>query len=188
MLSNGSSSLSPIIIPASPMKANMLHSQLKFLSNTQWKWLQTGNRSSILILPYIRLRAALKGMENRHGPRLRSLSWSDEDERSPGSPQWVLAEKGRIGDITVRRQIGAKTVIWKLFRNERYIRGRPWPANGISRIEILDQGDLISKRLHLLSMQRFPPNARKTLRSFSCLLEVAGFRRCFAKHAEEAAS
>ncbi|MDQ0458221.1 plasmid partitioning protein RepA [Rhizobium paknamense] len=40
--------------------------------------------------------------------------------------------------------------------------------------EILDQGDLISKRLHLLSMQRFPPNARKTLRSFS-LSEVAGF-------------
>jgi len=39
---------------------------------------------------------------------------------------------------------------------------------------ILEQGDLISKKLHLLSMQRFPPNARKTLRSFT-LSEVAAF-------------
>ncbi len=38
--------------------------------------------------------------------------------------------------------------------------------------QILEQGDMISKKLHLLSVQRFPPNARKTLRSFS-LAEVA---------------
>ncbi|TPJ38539.1 plasmid partitioning protein RepA [Mesorhizobium sp. B2-6-5] len=37
---------------------------------------------------------------------------------------------------------------------------------------ILDQGDQISKKLHLLSMQRFPPHAKKNLRSFS-LAEVA---------------
>ncbi|MDM9621878.1 plasmid partitioning protein RepA [Rhizobium sp. AC44/96] len=40
--------------------------------------------------------------------------------------------------------------------------------------QILEQGDLISKRLHLLSVQRFPPNARKTLRTFS-LAEVANY-------------
>ena len=40
--------------------------------------------------------------------------------------------------------------------------------------EILEQGDLISKKLHLLSLQRFPPNAHKTLRSFT-LAEVAHF-------------
>jgi chromosome partitioning protein len=40
--------------------------------------------------------------------------------------------------------------------------------------QILEQGDLISKKLHLLSVQRFPPNARKTLRSFS-LAEVANY-------------
>ncbi|ANH08077.1 plasmid partitioning protein RepA [Shinella sp. HZN7] len=40
--------------------------------------------------------------------------------------------------------------------------------------QILEQGDLISKKLHLLSVQRFPPNARKTLRSFS-LAEVAHY-------------
>jgi chromosome partitioning protein len=40
--------------------------------------------------------------------------------------------------------------------------------------QILEQGDLISKKLHLLSMQRFPPNAKKTLRNFS-LAEVAEF-------------
>lgn len=40
--------------------------------------------------------------------------------------------------------------------------------------QILEQGDLISKKLHLLSVQRFPPNARKTLRSFS-LAEVATY-------------
>ena len=39
---------------------------------------------------------------------------------------------------------------------------------------ILEQGDLISKKLHLLSVQRFPPNARKSLRSFS-LAEVAQY-------------
>lgn len=39
---------------------------------------------------------------------------------------------------------------------------------------ILEQGDLISKKLHLLSVQRFPPNARKSLRSFS-LAEVASY-------------
>ncbi|WP_416799232.1 plasmid partitioning protein RepA [Ciceribacter azotifigens] len=39
---------------------------------------------------------------------------------------------------------------------------------------ILEQGDLISKKLHLLSVQRFPPNARKNLRSFS-LAEVANY-------------
>ncbi|MER8575774.1 plasmid partitioning protein RepA [Mesorhizobium sp. M1409] len=39
---------------------------------------------------------------------------------------------------------------------------------------ILDQGDQISKKLHLLSMQRFPPNAKKNLRSFS-LAEVATY-------------
>jgi len=39
---------------------------------------------------------------------------------------------------------------------------------------ILEQGDLISKKLHLLSVQRFPPNAKKTLRSFS-LAEVANY-------------
>jgi chromosome partitioning protein len=40
--------------------------------------------------------------------------------------------------------------------------------------QILEQGDLISKKLHLLSMQRFPPNAKKSLRSFS-LAEVASY-------------
>ncbi|MDW5318339.1 plasmid partitioning protein RepA [Rhizobium sp. PL01] len=40
--------------------------------------------------------------------------------------------------------------------------------------QILEQGDLISKKLHLLSVQRFPPNARKTLRTFS-LAEVATY-------------
>lgn len=40
--------------------------------------------------------------------------------------------------------------------------------------QILEQGDLISKKLHLLSVQRFPPNAKKTLRSFS-LAEVAEY-------------
>ncbi|SFB59979.1 chromosome partitioning protein [Rhizobium sp. NFR07] len=40
--------------------------------------------------------------------------------------------------------------------------------------QILEQGDLISKKLHLLSVQRFPPNARKNLRSFS-LGEVASY-------------
>ncbi|MBN9030754.1 MAG: plasmid partitioning protein RepA [Rhizobiales bacterium 63-7] len=40
--------------------------------------------------------------------------------------------------------------------------------------QILEQGDLISKKLHLLSVQRFPPNAKKTLRSFS-LSEVANY-------------
>lgn len=40
--------------------------------------------------------------------------------------------------------------------------------------QILEQGDLISKKLHLLSVQRFPPNARKTLRSFT-LSEVATY-------------
>jgi len=40
--------------------------------------------------------------------------------------------------------------------------------------QILEQGDLISKKLHLLSVQRFPPNAKKTLRSFS-LAEVAAY-------------
>ncbi len=40
--------------------------------------------------------------------------------------------------------------------------------------QILEQGDLISKKLHLLSVQRFPPNAKKTLRSFS-LAEVANY-------------
>jgi chromosome partitioning protein len=40
--------------------------------------------------------------------------------------------------------------------------------------QILEQGDLISKKLHLLSMQRFPPNAKKTLRPFS-LAEVATY-------------
>ncbi|PZU89883.1 MAG: plasmid partitioning protein RepA [Shinella sp.] len=40
--------------------------------------------------------------------------------------------------------------------------------------EILEQGDLISKKLHLLSMQRFPPNAKKTLRQFT-MAEVANY-------------
>lgn len=39
---------------------------------------------------------------------------------------------------------------------------------------ILDQGDQISKKLHLLSMQQFPPHAKKNLRSFS-LAEVATY-------------
>lgn len=39
---------------------------------------------------------------------------------------------------------------------------------------ILDQGDQISKKLHLLSLQRFPPHAKKNLRSFS-LAEVATY-------------
>ncbi|MER9651693.1 plasmid partitioning protein RepA [Mesorhizobium sp. M0199] len=39
---------------------------------------------------------------------------------------------------------------------------------------ILEQGDQISKKLHLLSMQRFPPHAKKNLRSFS-LAEVATY-------------
>ncbi|SIR42782.1 chromosome partitioning protein [Rhizobium sp. RU20A] len=40
--------------------------------------------------------------------------------------------------------------------------------------QILEQGDLISKKLHLLSVQRFPPNAKKGLRSFT-LAEVAAY-------------
>lgn len=40
--------------------------------------------------------------------------------------------------------------------------------------QILEQGDLISKKLHLLSVQRFPPNAKKTLRKFT-LAEVANY-------------
>ncbi|WP_064692743.1 plasmid partitioning protein RepA [Rhizobium aegyptiacum] len=40
--------------------------------------------------------------------------------------------------------------------------------------QILEHGDVISKKLHLLSVQRFPPNAKKTLRSFS-LAEVANY-------------
>lgn len=39
---------------------------------------------------------------------------------------------------------------------------------------ILVQGDQISKKLHLLSMQRFPPHAKKGLRSFS-LAEAATY-------------
>ncbi|MBB6469089.1 chromosome partitioning protein [Aminobacter lissarensis] len=39
---------------------------------------------------------------------------------------------------------------------------------------ILEQGDQISKKLHLLSVQRFPPHAKKGLRSFS-LAEVAAY-------------
>lgn len=39
---------------------------------------------------------------------------------------------------------------------------------------ILEQGDQISQKLHLLSMQRFPPHAKKGLRSFS-LAEVATY-------------
>jgi chromosome partitioning protein len=39
---------------------------------------------------------------------------------------------------------------------------------------ILDQGDQISKKLHLLSLQRFPPHAKKNLRSFN-LAEVATY-------------
>ena len=50
------------------------------------------------------------------------------------------------------------------------------PQSQLSHFEdqILEQGDLISKKLHLLSIQRFPPNARKNLRSFS-LAEVAAY-------------
>lgn len=40
--------------------------------------------------------------------------------------------------------------------------------------QILEQGDLISKKLHLLSVQRFPPNAKKTLRALS-MAEVAEY-------------
>ncbi|KKZ84338.1 plasmid partitioning protein RepA [Rhizobium phaseoli] len=40
--------------------------------------------------------------------------------------------------------------------------------------QILEHGDVISKKLHLLSVQRFPPNAKKMLRSFS-LAEVANY-------------
>lgn len=40
--------------------------------------------------------------------------------------------------------------------------------------EILEQGDLISKKLHLLSLQRFPPHAHKTLRPFT-MAEVARY-------------
>ncbi|MFU0505763.1 plasmid partitioning protein RepA [Pseudaminobacter sp. NGMCC 1.201702] len=39
---------------------------------------------------------------------------------------------------------------------------------------ILEQGDQISKKLHLLSVQRFPPHAKKALRAFS-LAEVATY-------------
>lgn len=39
---------------------------------------------------------------------------------------------------------------------------------------ILEQGEQISKKLHLLSLQRFPPHAKKNLRSFS-LAEVATY-------------
>ncbi|MBK3745021.1 plasmid partitioning protein RepA [Paraburkholderia aspalathi] len=39
---------------------------------------------------------------------------------------------------------------------------------------ILEQGDQISKKLHLLSMQQFPPHARKNLRSFT-LAEAATY-------------
>lgn len=40
--------------------------------------------------------------------------------------------------------------------------------------QILEHGDLISKKLHLLSVQRFPPHAKKMLRTFS-LAEVAHY-------------
>src|SRR5690606_11680522 len=40
--------------------------------------------------------------------------------------------------------------------------------------QILEHGDLISKKLHLLSVQRFPPHAKKILRTFS-LAEVAHY-------------
>lgn len=39
---------------------------------------------------------------------------------------------------------------------------------------ILEQGEQISKKLHLLSMQQFPPHAKKNLRPFS-LAEVASY-------------
>ncbi|WP_157020019.1 plasmid partitioning protein RepA [Mesorhizobium xinjiangense] len=52
----------------------------------------------------------------------------------------------------------------------------PVPAQAPLHFEkhILEQGDQISKKLHLLSMQRFPPHAKKNLRSFS-LAEVATY-------------
>jgi chromosome partitioning protein len=50
------------------------------------------------------------------------------------------------------------------------------PADKLLHFEklILEQGDQISKKLHLLSVQRFPPHAKKGLRSFN-LAEVANY-------------
>lgn len=52
----------------------------------------------------------------------------------------------------------------------------PVAAQGAVPFEklILEQGDQISKKLHLLSLQQFPPQAKRDLRSFS-LAEVAGY-------------
>lgn len=52
----------------------------------------------------------------------------------------------------------------------------PKPAREPLHFEkhILEQGDQISQKLHLLSLQRFPPLARKDLRSFT-LAEVANY-------------
>lgn len=52
----------------------------------------------------------------------------------------------------------------------------PRPAREPLHFEkhILEQGDQISQKLHLLSLQRFPPHAKKDLRSFS-LAEVATY-------------
>ncbi|MER8401959.1 plasmid partitioning protein RepA [Mesorhizobium sp. M1348] len=59
----------------------------------------------------------------------------------------------------------------------------PVPAKNPLLFEksILDQGDQISKKLHLLSMQRFPPHAKKNLRSFS-LAEVATYLAVSQSH------
>lgn len=46
---------------------------------------------------------------------------------------------------------------------------------------ILEQGDQISKKLHLLSVQRFPPHAQKDLRSFT-LAEVATYLNVSQSH------
>ncbi|MCG8273339.1 plasmid partitioning protein RepA [Aquamicrobium sp. NLF2-7] len=52
----------------------------------------------------------------------------------------------------------------------------PRPAREPLHFEkhILEQGDQISQKLHLLSLQRFPPLAKKNLRSFT-LAEVANY-------------
>lgn len=59
----------------------------------------------------------------------------------------------------------------------------PIPAKSPLHFEkhILEQGDQISKKLHLLSMQRFPPHAKKGLRSFS-LAEVATYLSVSQSH------
>lgn len=59
----------------------------------------------------------------------------------------------------------------------------PRPAREPLHFEkhILEQGDQISQKLHLLSLQRFPPLAKKDLRSFT-LAEVANYLSVSQSH------